>query len=215
MEASRTEIFHFLMSENLSSLLVKPMTKFIIDNKILPLDRILTKCAAQITFRDMISLIFHASRIMSAKSNDPNNTEWNNLHKKFEHEINCQDCEHWPILQLRFSEFEKCIEIQNLNGKFLETDNFLTLLAYILYIEGYKRSMYQTHGYVKILTAKVSSRLSKSQSDISVSKMSISFLLWMLKLFIDLYLEIYARHSSIEFKIGQAIQKQFLGVQLL
>ena len=172
-----------------------------IDNEIYPLDKIICKNISQITFKDTISLIFHA--IYRVAELD---IHWASIYQEFKLELENQNIIGWPQLESdRNNKFHR-IDLVVINEKFVETTNIFMLIFRLLSIENYKRPdvyKHKIYAYHKILWHKFES------SDYGqVSSLNMYDLFTLLEKYLKYYIEIYNAKSSYEYFLAKSILNQ-------
>lgn len=188
-----------------------------IERKTVALSRILQKKPSQLTFREVISLIFHLSqKIRSASTATirrnhkdsniiPDNADlWLQLYSRFTEDMTVQERIRWPILTFMVNTYEKRIDVKNVNGSLIETENLLMLLAQILFIENGKRMLRQQYAaFPKVLGHKIQVVGTETVANISTHEI---FLL------LEKHLQHYIGHTSrdsLEHRIATSILKLY------
>ena len=177
------------------------MTSIVYDEQIIPLVKIIDKNINNITFRELISLIFHALSIEA--NNESNDNLWHKLHKEFLQELDTQNKEQWPVMSLIRNDFSKRMDLFT-NDVFIKSENFFTYLFRLLVVERYKRPyIYKSYNYHKVLGHKL-----KTSDSVAVEKLSITELFTYLKIFMDHYISVYNKDIYFEHQLGRKIFNQ-------
>ncbi|AGC01798.1 hypothetical protein H012_gp667 [Acanthamoeba polyphaga moumouvirus] len=163
---------------------------------IIPIKDIIEKKASQVDFIEIISLVFHAVSILS----DKRTNYWKLLYSEFRHDLKKQNKQKWPVLNITNNEFNKRFDIY-ISKPFIESDNILTLLYRLLYIETHKCQDINKNGYKSILN----NLLEKNKDTCHVKKISLYRLFELLVEQLDNYVKIYNDNTKIEYSLGQKI----------
>jgi hypothetical protein len=179
------------------------MTTVELTDKITKFDQIITKDLNSITFKDVISLIFHAVDIL-ANHNYDNNDEWAQLYAEFNNELLIQNKKRWPPIPIVKNDFSGRMDVFCAAEPYVPSTNPLILLLRLLHIEIYKRSyVYDSFGYYKILSHTIPGLIGKP-----IRNLSIVELFEVLRKYMQYYIKIYHDKSIFEHQLGQAILKQ-------
>ena len=161
------------------------------------------------TFKECISLLFHAVERINSDSileSDPESSKViQDIHERFTLELAYQNKMGWPQINIARNDFHKRLDIISINGNFIKSDNILTLLLRLLYIENYKRPyVYKTYAYHEITGHKISNLYSAPD----LRELSLGAILYMLNEGIKHYVKVYHNKNNIEFQLGVAIYLQ-------
>lgn len=168
-----------------------------LEEQIVSLDKILLKKFQEITFKDIISLIFHAFQKLSNNDN-----EIKDIHNNFLSELNEQNKLGWPKMEITKNDYDRRMDIIGGNS-YIVTKNILTLLLRILYIENYKRRYtFKSYNYRKILSHKIRSVVTGP-----IEELSIDEILNILKHHLQHYMKIYYEESNFEYQLSNTILK--------
>ena len=170
-----------------------------INNEITPLDKIITKCIHDLTFKDIISLIFHSVIVMATDKNDIQFHKWKALYFEFKNEIEKQNDFGWPQIKIIRNDLCKCINILFIEKVYIPSENILTHLYRLLHIENYKRTYnYESYNYHKILNHKLNLNDNHNDNDnnnntdkILVKYITLTQILSLFEKFMAYYIEIY------------------------
>uniref|UniRef100_A0A6G6AC27 Uncharacterized protein n=1 Tax=Borely moumouvirus TaxID=2712067 RepID=A0A6G6AC27_9VIRU len=163
---------------------------------IIPIKDIIDKNENQIDFVEIISLVFHAVNILSEKRTN----YWKSLYVEFKHDLKKQNKQKWPVLNITHNEFNKRFDIY-ISKPFIESDNILTLLNRLLYIETYKSENIKKNGYKNILK----NILVKNSDICRVNKISLYQLFELLIEQLNFYVKLYNDNTKIEHSLAQKI----------
>ena len=175
---------------------------YILDDRLLPLEKIVNKNINELTFKEIISLIFHASKNII---NDPSCTEWAKLYKQFEKELSEQNKMKWPEMAIIKNDYDKRIDILTTTSAatFIKTENIFMLLLRLLYVENYKRPyIFKSYNYHKILGNKL-----KGARQQSVKSLSLYDLFDLLQKQLTRYIRIYNDENQFEHQIATSLLK--------
>lgn len=169
------------------------MTIIALSDYLIDLDKILSKKINRINFQDIISLIFHA--IEKIGHDFP---EWKILYIQFQKEFDKQNELKWPRLSVNRNDYSKRMDIF-CHDVYIVSNNLLTLLLRLLYMENYKRGYtLRSYHYHKILG-----------KTFPLEKRVEEYSLWQLFELLDkcltYYLEIYDDESRIENRLADKI----------
>ena len=170
----------------------------ILENEIFPLLQLYNKTLKEMTFKDIISLIFHAFQKLSMT-----NDEWNKYYKEFQLELFLQNEKKCPHLITTTNDFNKRVEMYCDKG-FIPSNNFLIMLLRLLYIENRKKNIIGTSGYHKILDHNITPAIHVD----SIKKISIEQLFDLLKPYLSYYMKIYNDELMFEYQMANAIMAQ-------
>lgn len=161
------------------------------------------KSVNDLTFKDVVSLVFHSLVILSKSKNEPNSKEWIQIYEEFEKELQTQNNQKWPQLNIIKNTVEKRIDIFTINGSFNKTTNLFMLLLRLLYFENYKRPyIYKSYNFHKILGYKI-----KNHYNTELKYLSIHSLYDILIQYLEYYSIIYYDNSIYESGISNEILK--------
>lgn len=182
------------------------MSTINIVNYIIPLDNIVNKNINNVTFNEIISLIFHAILITSTDKTESDNIIWNEIYTQFEKELIEQNNKKWPYMTIIKNDYGKRVDIFSTDTSFIGSNNILMLLMRLLYIEKYKRSyVYKSYKYHKILGYKM-----ETVRDIPIRNVSLIELFKFLHMYMEYYIKIYNDNEYIEFELGKKIINQLV-----
>ncbi|AGF85497.1 hypothetical protein QJ854_gp285 [Moumouvirus goulette] len=163
---------------------------------IIPIKNIIDKKADQVNFIEIISLVFHAVSILS----DKRTNYWKSLYVEFTHDLEKQNKQKWPVLNVTNNEFSKRYDIY-ISKPFIESDNILTLLYRLLYIETYKCKDINKYGYKNVLN----NIIDKNTDLCHVKKISLYRLFELVVEQLNHYIKVYNDKTKIENSLGQKI----------
>lgn len=184
-----------------------------LNDQITNLEKILPKTVENLTFKDVMSLIFHATIFMTRASNtessdtdtdtDTSTENWIKFYDEFKNDFAKQNDEKWPKLFIIKNNYYKRIDI-NTSSSFTKSKNLLMLLLRLLYVENYKRTyVFKSYKYHKILSHKI-----PIKNITEIKKISLSDLFDSLKTYINYYLKIYNDNTHYEYILGKSIISQ-------
>lgn len=167
-----------------------------LENQIYPLSSLTNIDINHMTFKDIISLIFHAAKLMSKTDN-----EWQKYYENFLEDLAKQNKAGWPILNVNRNDYSKRIDIFT-HKTYITSDNLFMLILRLLSIENFKTVYrYDTYKYHPILTHVIISNTPES----NIKKLSIDHLLNLFKSHIAYYMKIYNDADRIEYQLGKTI----------
>ena len=176
------------------------------EEQIIGLDKLLNKTDRYLSFKEICSLIFHASKKMAA---NVTNVEWHIFYQEFLADYDKQNKTQWPQLSILRNDYYKRIEIISVEP-FIKSENLLMLLLRLLYVENYKRPyIYEYMEYHKILGWKLDTGLTEL-ADYTVGK-----LFDLLKKCMVHYNKIYDNDRHFEYQLAKAIIRQVDMIQHL
>lgn len=170
----------------------------ILENEIVPFTELHTKNIKQMSFKDIISLIFYACEKISG-SCDP----WNNYYQEFQNDLILQNKLKCPKFRPITNDFSKRVEIFCDKG-FIVSNNFLTILLRMLYVENRKKGITGTYHYHKVLDHIIIPRTSVE----NIKKLSVYDLFELLKPYVSYYMKIYNDESMFEYQMANVILNQ-------
>ncbi|BCS82976.1 hypothetical protein QLL95_gp1147 [Cotonvirus japonicus] len=174
-----------------------PFNNSYITINIIPLNEIINKTIRDINFQEVISLIFHASFNMTCNVSHPDFNDWNKFYTEFVKDFERQNLSRWPIMTIIDNEYYKRTDVIAIENTFVSSNNILTLLYRLMYIENYKI----TAGFnnYKLLEHKLHSKfLSKK----NVNNISLHKLFKTLKLYVDYYSRKYTNTNNLEYSLA-------------
>lgn len=169
-----------------------------INDKILNLEEIKDKHIKNITFKESVSLLFHAVHNFYNYGNQDFEF-WKYTYQQFLEELEHQNNVKWPNILIIKNQSNKCYEIVT-NKPFIKSGNLLTLLMRLLYVEDCK-ARENFIDYFKILDYNIST----IDVNISVDKILFTELLSCLKNYIRLYIKSYNDNKHFEYQLGRYI----------
>lgn len=180
------------------------MTSIILEEQLIPLNKIINKNIKSVTFKETISLIFYAAILLSNDTTHPDKNKWKELYEEYKKESDKQNNLKWPIINIIKNDYNKRIDIFSINSSFLSSKNFFMLLQRLLYIENYKRPyIFKTYEYHKILGHKI-----KNNDNTPIRNISLMDLFELLKKHLKYYIQIYNNEKKIEYQLANKIMKQ-------
>lgn len=178
-----------------------------LNDQVISLDKILSKKVIELTFKEIISLIFHTVKILSTDTNSEQKW-WEKIYREFETEIKRQNNHKWPKVNIVKNDTNQRIDLLSISKLYIRSNNFLTHLFRLLVIENYKRTYnYTSYGYHKILNYKL-----KNNNNTIVKNLSLYQIFSLFKTFMLYYINIYEPVSdeetckkSFEYLLAQTI----------
>lgn len=185
---------------NINKVNITNMNIIKLEDEIVRLDKILKKPMASITFKEIISLVFHAIELLMNDKTDPDHIYWWKIYEEFMDELNQQNKKIWPELVISKSDHYRRINIMLIITPFIRSKNILMLLLRLLYVEKYKRPyINKVHEYYKILNHRLDKNI------IVATKLSLAELFEYLQLHLERYQKIYSDERLFEYQIAEAI----------
>lgn len=182
------------------------MTTIHLNDQIVPLEKIVDKNINDVSFREIISLIFYAAISISKNKSNPDQIEWKEIYNNFENELVEQNKQKWPQILISKNDYNKRIDVISAYSPFIETKNIFMLLLRLLYIENYKRPyIFKSYNYHKILGCKM-----RNKTDIIIKNLSVMDLFGILKQHLNRYMKIYNDENNFEYLLCGAIMKQII-----
>ena len=181
------------------------MTTIMLSEQIITLDKLINKSMDNLTFKEIVSLVFHAIIAIVNDPLMPGHSEWKEIYQQFEKNLREQNQVGWPNMKIIKNDMDRRIDVYSLRPPFIISDNILTLLLQILYMEKYKRSyVFKTYHYHKILGHTIKYR----KKNIIVEQCSLENIFDCLKAALEYYVKIYKNDIRIEYQLSYAILKQ-------
>lgn len=181
--------------------------KIILSEQLTDYGLIKSKKINQLTFKDVISLNFHAFELLSGTTKNPN-FNYEEYYNDFLDEIELQNKKGWPQLLIKKNDYHKRVDACCLEP-YINSKNYLMMLLRMMSIENYKR-MYvkKSYDYPKVLGHKLfeENSINDPNGD-CILQMALSELFVLTEHCIKYYLKIYHDHSTIEHKIGLSLLK--------
>lgn len=179
------------------------VTPSVTHDNIIVLDRILEKRVKDITFKETISLIFHTVFILSHDKTS-NSKYWDALYKEFQIQFNKQISEKWPQMIITKNYTHKCAYTILNEKSFIESNNLLTLLFRLLFIENHKFINVPSHyNFYKILNHEL-----ETKDDRIVKNLSLFEIFQILQDQLKYYAKVYKNKMHIEYQLVNSILKQ-------
>jgi hypothetical protein len=180
------------------------MTTVVLEEQIIPLDKIINKNSKSVSLKETISLIFHATVLISNDSAHPDKEKWKELYNEYKTILEKQNKIKWPQIIITRNDYQKRIDILTTSSSFVKSNNIFILLLRLLFVENYKRTyIYKAYGYYKILGHKIN-----DYPDIIAKNMSVSDLFDLLKKHLFFYKKIYNEDLHFEYQLVNTILKQ-------
>ena len=174
-----------------------------VDNYLVKYETIMQKNYNNITFKDVISLIFYSIKNLSQIS-DPEYYKWKIFYENFNEELENQNNMKWPLLDVIKNDFLRKMDILIEDTIFIKSDHILMLLLRLMYIEDFKeKKLLKSDQYYPILNYKINFLYDKLLHELSL----IDFF-DMLKKYLLYYIRIYDNEKSIEYKLAQNMLNQ-------
>lgn len=182
------------------------MINITLTEQIIQFDKIIGKSINELTFKESISLIFHAIKNLSDDQTRDDHMEWRNIYQEFLALFEEQNKTGWPQLIISRNDYDKRMDISSLSTPFLKANNLLIMLIRLIYVENYKRSyVYKTYRYHKVLGYK-----NNSLSKMEIKNASLSDLLLCLRDGLEHYLKIYYDKNQFEYQLVKNILSQII-----
>lgn len=179
------------------------MSNICIDNYLIKYETIMQKNYDNITFKDVISLIFYTIKNLNQIS-DSEYEKWKILYENFNEELKNQNNMKLPLLSVIKNDFLKKIDIIIEDNIFIKSNHILMLLFRLMYIEDFKeKNLSKNDNYYPILNYKINFTYNKSPYELSLIEYFD-----MLKKYLLYYIRIYDNEKSIENKLAQNILNQ-------
>lgn len=135
-------------------------------------EKIFDKTINNLTLKETISMIIFAAKMLANNSNFAENEIWKDYYQEFEKNMEDQIKKKWPRLTITRNNYNKRIDISSTDTSYIVSDNLLTLLVRVLFIENYKRKyIYKSYNYHNVLGHKLSNSLNKSTTQISLEEL--------------------------------------------
>ena len=180
--------------------------KIFLEN-IVPLDKIKQKLIKDITFKETISLIYHAAQKLIDNQDYEDGQKWKDLFNEFHSELVEQDKRSWPKLIIIKNDYSMRIDIFYTGQSYISSNNFLMQLFRLLYVENYKRTyIYKSFNYHNILGHKLSNQ--SNNSNLPIQKISLEELFILLKEQLKYYLKIYNDNDNFEHALANELLEQ-------
>jgi hypothetical protein len=177
------------------------MTSVIFSDQTISLEKIIDKNIDNLTFKEIISLVFYAVSTVANDITEPDHSAWKNIYEEFEKELHEQNKHKWPNMSIIKNDYSKRIDIFSTGATFITSKNFLMLLFRLLYVENYKRPyIYKSYKYHKMLSHKM-----KISNNTSVKKLSMIELFKYLKTCLNYYIKIYNDDMNFEYQLCKSI----------
>ena len=168
----------------------------VLDQQIIQLDKFTNVDTNRMAFKDIMSLIFHAGKLMGERDEG-----WSKYYNNFIEEFEYQNKIKWPELSISRNDYSKRIDILARKA-FIPSDNMFMLILRLLYIENFKITyLYETYNYHPILKHIIVFNIPEN----SIKKLSIDKLLNLLKSHIAYYMKIYNDSDRLEYQLGKKI----------
>lgn len=168
---------------------------------IVPLYLLTDKKIIDIAFEEIIGLIFHANFNLACDRTYKKYAYWDFLYKNFVKDIEKQNLAGWPIMTVNKNDYFNRIDIISIEKPFIDTDNILTLLHRLLYIENYKINAGYDNPVLKFKFIK----LSCLEDSNIVENVSLYDLFSLLEKYLAYYVSKYGNVGNIENSLGSRI----------
>lgn len=165
-------------------------------HEILSLNDIIDKKISDINFLETVSLVFHGIVLLINEEQS-----WKYIYSQFLEDLKRQKKLSWPKLDTNNNEFNRRIDIF-LSMPFIETNNILTLLHRLLYIETYKLNIIVGLKYKNILE-----HIVINNNNCRIREISLFHLFELLADHLKYYTRIYNDKNKLEFSLGNKILK--------
>jgi len=162
------------------------------------------KMVSDLTFKDVISLVFHAFERLS-KDINPNPISFGTYYQDFLLELHQQNQMGWPKLLINRNDHRRRLDVCCLEP-YVASQNFLMILFRMLYIENYKRTYVQkSYDYYKILGHKLEQN--GATHTLSIIDLNIPQLFILAEACLRHYINVYRDPLNIEHQLGLSLLK--------
>lgn len=174
-----------------------------LNEQIVSLDKLSRKSSDHsFTFKEICSLIFYAILNLSKKETECEPNCWTIYYREFLNDLEKQNNIGWPQFTIRKNDYGKRIDLV-LTDPYEKSNNLLTLLLRLLYVENYKRQyIFEYMDYYKILGWKLETNIQ------DIENLSLDRIFNLLKKCINHYNKVYNNDKSFEYQLAKAILRQ-------
>lgn len=181
------------------------MINITLTDQIIQFDKIINKSINELTFKESVSLIFHAIKNLSTDQTRDDYMDWYNIYQDFLVLFDEQNKVGWPQLIISRNDYDRRMDISSFSTPFLKSDNLLIMLIRLIYVENYKRSyVYKTYQYHKVLGYK------NNTAKIEIKNASLSDLFVCLQNGLQHYMKIYNDKNQFEYQLVKNILGQII-----
>ena len=178
----------------------------IINEQLYPLNKIIDRHTNDITFKDTISLIFHAVCFIKNDTSEKDHALWKKLYLEFEEQLSQQNLSRWEDIKISLDYNYGYVHVIPDSDVSISTKNILTLLFKLIYIENLKRSLlYKNKIFIK---HKILWYNLNTNNYTYIKNISLTELFDLLKRYVEYYIGVYSNKSSIEHRLGKSILRQ-------
>jgi hypothetical protein len=177
------------------------MTTVTLSNQIINFDKLKSKDVNKLTFKDAISLVYHMVHSIGEKSDLEDHEKWKTYYNQFLSDLAAQNRRTWPKIIINRNDYSARMDC-NVVDEFISSDNILTLLLRILYLENYKRPhIFKAYNYHPITGHVIA--ITKSLDQLTVFDVFDLVFKHM-----EYYINIYNQSTCIEYKLAKSIISQ-------
>lgn len=170
------------------------------DNLMVPLVDLTKKTTGQLTVQDVLSLAFHTVHDLG-KRTFKGALEWNDLHSSHIDDLKKQAIANWPKPMIRTNRLYTRRDLDTLSHSFLRSNNFLTLLLRLLYLEVIKNATNYTGESINVLEIRpFDDSILEPVKDLTVARIFYLIRMALLK-----YLRVYNDSGTFENDLGMSL----------
>lgn len=170
------------------------------DNLMVPLRDMLGKTTGQLTVQDVLSLAFHTVQDLGKRA-FRGSSEWNELYTSHLDDLRKQTVAKWPKPMIRTNRLYTRRDLDTLSHSFLRTNNFLTLLLRLLYLEVIKNATNYTGESINVLDIKP---FDDSILE-PVKELTVARIFYLIRMALIKYVRVYNDAGTFENDLGMSI----------
>jgi hypothetical protein len=181
------------------------MIRIVLDNLLTSQESLLDRNLNSLNFREIICMIFHATKNIYEKRVDTHDKKWSDFYNEFLINLEAQNKIGWAKLVYITNQIRRRLEIFS-PSSFVPSKNLLVQILRLLYIEDFKMQnlpLIENKNFYEILTYKID-----IPDKYTVRQVSLPRLFEILKLYVGYYIRIYENGLMYECVLGKAIFEQ-------
>lgn len=165
-----------------------------LENQFNSLSDISSKDLSVINFKDLAYLFFVAVKTESSQ-------DWQVYYSDFVCELSDQNNKTWPTINFLKNNFSNRIDVFTMN-RFINSDNFLTLLLRLIYVENLKTNKFSNQLYLNPL------EYTPITETGTIKDLTFDQIIILLKKCFDNYIKIYNNNGHFEHELANVLINQ-------
>lgn len=183
------------------------MSNKITDNLVIPLQNIIYKKTGELTLQEALSAAFHATQAIGSSHTGLSEKArftaqlWNDLYGEHVQELRNQTEQGWPKPNFRNNRIQLRRDLDTLSQSFLRSDNYLTLILRLLYLEVFKNASNFSFSCINVLDLHP---YDENNTEI-MGELTLARIFYLVRMALVKYLRVYNSQGTFENELGSAI----------